>query len=357
MTSRRRFLATLAATAALPAAGWAEVGSPDYLAAAREPDGTFALFGLTAQGQDTLRIPLPARGHAAAGHPVRAQAVAFARRPGTYALVIDCARGTVLHRLAAPEGHHFSGHGTYSLDATTLYTAEIEDATGIGQIGFWDVDSGYARSGWIASGGIGPHEILRLPGREVIVVANGGIVVAPDDDRTKLNIDTMRPSLSYLAPTGGVIDRVELDSDLRKNSIRHLAIADDGTVALAMQWEGDGDIMPPLLGLHRMGHKPVLCDLPGPVASRVQGYAGSVAASAQGQSVAITCPRGGLAALFDGNGAYIGKIERPDICGVSPAEIGFTATDGLGGLSRIADNRLQPLRATERAWDNHLVRI
>ena len=122
MTTRRAFITTLLAAGSAPHLGWAEVGNPDYLAAARTPDGAFALFGLTVGGDVTFRIPLPARGRAGAGHPTRAEAVAFARRPGQFALVIDCATGVVLHHLAPPKGRHFNGHGMF-IHAIELFEA------------------------------------------------------------------------------------------------------------------------------------------------------------------------------------------------------------------------------------------
>lgn len=357
MTTRRGFLASLAATASLPGLTWADAGSPAYLAAARAPDGAFALFGLTAEGRQSFRIPLPSRGHAAAGHPVRPEAVAFARRPGTYALVIECAQGAVMHRLTAPEGHHFSGHGVFSRDGQTLFTAEIETATGAGRVGLWSAEQGYARAGQVASGGIGPHEIIRLPGSDTLVVANGGIMTAPDDGRTKLNLDTMRPNLSYLTGDGALLAQVELDADLHKNSIRHLAVHADGMVAFAMQWQGAEGMTPPLLGLHRIGEAPILCEAPELLAYRMKGYAGSVAFSGAGDRVAITCPRGGLVALFGKAGGFVGAVERADVCGIGPMGAGFLATDGMGGVNAVQGLNLRPLQVFERAWDNHLVRI
>lgn len=356
MTTRRGFLASLLATAAVPTLTWADAGSPDFLAAAREPDGTFALFGLTAQGQETFRIPLPARGHAGAGHPVRPEAVTFARRPGTYALVIDCARGQVVRSLEAPDGHHFSGHGTFSADGATLFTGEIDNATGVGWIGRWAREDGYRRVGQFASGGIGPHEILRLSDGN-LVVANGGIITALDDNRTKLNLDTMRPNLSYLEPEGLLLDLVELPSDLHRNSIRHLAAHPDGTVAFAMQWEGDDTVHPPLLGMHRKGHTPVLCAPPEALAPRMKGYAGSVSFSGTGRKVAITSPKGGVMAVFDRTGRFMDMPARTDICGIGAESTGFLTTDGLGGVMQLTTETLRPLAQFNRAWDNHLISV
>ncbi|MBD3765345.1 MAG: DUF1513 domain-containing protein [Rhodobacterales bacterium] len=112
---RRQFLASLIAGATAPHLGWAAAGSPEYLAAARAADGSQWLHGRTAGGESLFALPLPARGHAAA-HPHRAQAVAFARRPGSFALVIDCARGRLDARLTPPPGRQFNGHGVFSAD-------------------------------------------------------------------------------------------------------------------------------------------------------------------------------------------------------------------------------------------------
>ena len=357
MTTRRGFLASLMAAATLPSLTWADAGSPAFLAAAAEPEGGYALFGLTPEGAETFRIPLPARGHAGAGHPHRAEAVAFARRPGTYVLVIDCVRGTVSTTLHAPKGSHFSGHGTFSATGDTLYTCEVDDVTGDGRIGVWYTDRGYARAGAFASGGIGPHEMLRLPGRDILVVANGGILAALDDDRTKLNLDTMRPNLTYLTGRGTPLDRMDLPRDLHRNSIRHLAVTADGTVAFAMQWEGDESVNAPLLGLHRLGQTPILCDVPEPLAPRLKGYAGSVAFAGDDRSVAITCPKGGLVVTFDDHGDYIDMLARPDVCGIGRAADGFVATDGLGGVIALSGDAPRPLGHFSRYWDNHLVAL
>jgi hypothetical protein len=201
VTTRRGFLATLLAAGVVPRLGWAAVGNPSFLAAAREPDGSFALHGLDTHAASTFRVPLPARGHAGAGHPSRAEAVAFARRPGAFALVLDCARGDVLHRLTPPAGRQFNGHGVYSETGAVLFTSEQVSDTSDGVIGIWDVEAGYVRAGEMRTGGIGPHDLRLMPGGETLVVANGGIATGPTD-RRKLNLPTMRPNLTYLSLSG-----------------------------------------------------------------------------------------------------------------------------------------------------------
>jgi hypothetical protein len=357
MTTRRSFMASLLAASALPTLSWADAGNPRYLAAAREPDGGYALFGLSAEGRDTFRVPLPARGHAAAGHPHKPLAVAFARRPGTYALVIDCADGHVLHRLSLPPGRRFNGHGAFSEAGDVLHTSEIEAETGKGIIGQWDATRAYRRIGEFSSAGVGLHEIARIPGTDDLVVANGGIRTAMDDERTKLNLDTMQPNLGYFSAEGRVLDQITLAPDLRLNSIRHLALRADGLVAFAMQSEDEAAFAPPLLGLHRRGGAPVLASAPQAQQMRMKGYAGSIAFSGDGRQVALTSPHGGVVSVFDANGQFLDMLTRTDVSGVGTAADGFMTTDGLGGMCVIAGNGLTPLNTERRAWDNHLVTL
>ena len=70
----------------------------------REPDGSFGIAVLAEDGRIIDRTPLPARSHGMAFSPITNHLVAFARRPGTFALVIDCAQGGIVHRLTPPEG-------------------------------------------------------------------------------------------------------------------------------------------------------------------------------------------------------------------------------------------------------------
>lgn len=356
MTTRRSFMAALLAAGSVPQIGWAAVGDPAYLAAAQEQDGGFALFGLRDDGAQAFRVPLPARGHAGAGHPLRAEAVAFARRPGTYALVIGCATGAVRAQLAPPEARQFNGHGVFSSDGAILFTAEQDRGSSLGVIGIWDVDAGYVRTGEIASHGIGPHDLRLMPDGQTLVVANGGIATDPTD-RTKLNLGSMRPNLSYLALDGTLLEQVELDATLRQNSIRHLATRADGLVAFAMQWEGEAGAAPPLLGLHRRGDAPLLLIAPFADELAMQGYAGSVAFSGNGKEVAITSPRGNRLHRFSAAGCFIGSVSRSDVCGLAAHRDGWLASDGLGGLIAIAEGQPRRLASMSCAWDNHIVSL
>ena len=345
---RRTFLATLAASLA-PRLTWAEVGSPAFLAAGKRGEDFF-LHGLAATGSSLFQIALPGRGHAAAAHPSLAEAVAFARRPGTFALVIDCATGEMRHRLTPPDGMQFNGHGAYSADGSLLMTSEVVAETAEGRIGLWDTARYTRLTDW-PSHGIGPHEIKRLAdGR--LAVANGGIKTDPVD-RTKLNIPDMRPNLTLLAADGTLIDQIALP-DLAQNSIRHLALQGD-TIAFAMQWEGDPADPVPQLGLWTPGSAPALCTPPEAEAFTLKGSAGSIAATPD--RILITSPKGGALMLFGANGTHIATHLRPDLSGAATNGPDFTVTDGGGAVWSATDTGLTPLATNDTQWDNHLVAL
>lgn len=355
MASRRGFLTGLLATGLAPAATWADAGAPAWLSAAGLADGGFALCGIGADMGLRFRIALPGRGHAAAAHPARPEAVAFARRPGTFALVIDCAAGCETARLTAPEGRHFYGHGAFSLDGRWLYTTENDFDAARGVIGIWDADHGYTRAGEMESGGTGPHEIRRMPGRETLVVANGGIETHPASGRAKLNIPLMQPNLSYI-DDGRVRETAALPPEMHKGSIRHIAVSSSGEVAFGLQWQG-GEDGPALVGLHRRGEALRLCAAPEAELRAMQGYVGSVAFAAGQREVAATSPRGGLVQIFGVSDArHLASTDIPDACGVAPCRGGLLVTSGTGDLRRLGgtgDRAAHP----GLMWDNHLVAL
>ena len=355
LASRRQFIAGMLAAGVAPVASWADAGGPRYLSAAARTDGAYVLCGIDAAHNLLFEIPLPARGHAAAAHPKRPEAVAFARRPGTFALVIDCASGEEIAQLTSPPGRHFYGHGVFSQNGEWLFTTENDYEAGIGRIAIWDASNGYARAGDMPSGGIGPHDIKRLPGTDTLVVANGGIATHPDSGRTKLNIPTMAPNLSYCID-GTVFETATFATESHKNSIRHLAIAPDGMVAMGMQWQGDG-IPSAMVAIHRQGDmRPTPLTAPTAALRDLNGYIGSIAFDPADGAIFATSPRGGVVHRYAREGMLTDAYVFPDACGVAPAVSGVLISTGAGQLIALghdtAESRLAHLR-----WDNHLVSL
>lgn len=354
MTNRRSFITGLLAAGLCPKPTWADAGSPAFLTAGKKPDQGHVLCGLGQNGQIMFELPIPARGHAAAAHPRLAQAVAFARRPGRFALVIDCVTGQEKARLDAPAGRHFYGHGAFSEDGTLLFTAENDYEAARGVIGVWNAARGYERIAEFASGGVGPHDVKLMPDGETLVVANGGIETHPDTGRTKLNIPTMRPNLAYLDLSGRLLETVRLDDSLHKNSIRHLGVGPDGAVYFAMQWQGDISDRPPLLARHKRGAGPDL--IGAAVAAEMVGYAGSIAVVPEHGQVAISSPRGGVVQVFDTDTLdLVQRYELQDVCGISAGRNGLVLTTGTGKVLTGGATRT-PLNYPIQ-WDNHLVQI
>lgn len=356
MQTRRNFLGTSLAVAAIPTQGWADAGKPTHLTAARTSSGAYAMIGLRADGSQAFQIPLPGRGHAAAAHPLRAEAVAFARRPGLFALVVDCAKGQVRRTLHAPDGHHFYGHGVYSRDGSTLFTSENLIATGEGRIGIWDASAGYARRGDMPSGGIGPHEIIRQPGTDALVVANGGIRTDPVRGRAKLNLGTMRPNLTLIDATGGILDVTTLAPSLHQNSLRHIAAFEDGRVAVAFQWQGDPFDAPSLVGLYSAGKGLDLLRMAPSALHQLDGYAGSIAVL-DTHRFAVTYPRGGLLQVYDTQTEEVQDMHQHDVCGIAGHRDFGLATDGLGRVHHVGKTGARIVARHDVAFDNHLVHI
>jgi len=355
MPNRRGFLRGLLATGLAPSATWADAGAPKLLSAARLPNGDFVLCGISESLDIVFQIPLPARGHAAAAYPSKPHAIAFARRPGAFAVVVDCLSGEILQTVNSPPGRHFYGHGVFSQDGRWLYTTENDFEFARGIVGVWDASKNYERIAEFDSGGVGPHDISRLQDSETLVVANGGIETHPDAGRSKLNLPTMASNLSYIE-NGSVVETVALGPEHQRNSIRHLSVAEDGLVAFGMQWEGQGHPRS-LLGSHRRGSEPSLLDQNPTNVRRLEGYVGSVAVN--GSAIMATYPRGGIAQLHVPSTANAFRtIELEDVGGVARYGENFFVTTGKGNIAVLdASGDLERAKQYSLAFDNHLVAI
>ncbi len=352
---RRSFLLGVSAGIAAHASPvWADFGETLYLSAANQPDKSTWLAGLSLSGAVRFALPIPGRGHAAAVHPERAVAVAFARRPGDFALILDCASGQELARLTSPEGAHFYGHGAFTADGSYLLTTENAYDIPDGRIGVWDAANGYVRVGDFASGGIGPHEIIRL-GNGDLAVANGGIQTHPDFARAKLNIPTMQTNLSFVSATGTLLETQPLVGDMVKNSVRHIDVDAAGRIVAALQWQGAPTQTVPLVARFTRGGVPEL--LSHPAQARLKNYAGSIAVSPDGREIAVTGPKGNHVIFLDSAGQPLDGAELPVASGVAQTRRGLVITC-KGGLALRQDGGVTTVPVTGGwFWDNHLVRV
>ncbi|WP_374445888.1 DUF1513 domain-containing protein [Stella sp.] len=348
----------------LAAAGAAT--GPRLLGARVGQRGGFFASAFDAAGEGAFDLPLPARGHGFAERPGRAEAVACARRPGTWLAVIDTAAGRILRHVGNAEGRRFNGHGVFSADGRLFYASESDHAAGRGVVGVYAADRGYTPVAAWDSGGLDPHDLRLLPDGRTLVVANGGIVTDPAAPRMKLNTGAMDSNLSYLdAATGRVLAQARPPAALASLGLRHLAIAADGAICFAAQYEGPAVDLVPLVGSHRPGAAELrFFSAPAAALRAMRHYCGSAAVDRSGRILGVSSPRGNRATFWDtADGRILASAEVADGCGIAPLAPGrFAVASGLGGVGAFdpatgTGSALAGALAAAGRWDNHLLAL
>ncbi|MES0812709.1 DUF1513 domain-containing protein [Roseibium sp. SCPC15] len=370
--SRRRFLSALGGLAAATAFSGSPLadsllnkdaasGEPLFASAYKKANGEFGIGILDDLGQVLAQISLPGRGHGVAVSPDATRLAAFARRPGTFLIVLRPFEDAEPEVLTAEPGRHFYGHGCFSKDGRLLYAVENDFDAARGVVGVYDASGPQTRRiGELDTHGVGPHDILLSHDGKTLIVANGGIETHPDKGREKLNLETMSPSVVFLeAVSGDLLARHGLDASLHQLSLRHMALDADGRAWVGGQFEGSLSETPPLVGVFSRDELPKLLEMPETVASRLKNYIGSVTANAAGDVIATSAPRGGRTLFWSvADGAFLGAQTVPDGCGIAPIDQGsFLISDGNGGLSYVGDAE-EPAEILARppgySWDNHM---
>jgi len=330
--------------AAGPAAG------PLFAIAFMDRDRRYGVALLSERGEIVHREALPGRGHGFAAHP--RWLLAFARRPGLFAVAFDRTRASPPQAIAAASGRHFFGHGVFSADGRLLYAAENDFEAGRGVIGVYDAAAEFRRLGEFPSGGIDPHDMALLEGGKVLVVANGGILTHPQSGRAKLNLATMEPSVAFVRlPAGELLENQRLPAEMSRLSLRHMAIDGKGRAWVGAQWEGEQGRSPPLAFFFARGETPVAAGEPREGWALMRDYVGSVAASPDGALIAFSAPEANRALVVDAaTGRSAGWIEQPRLYAVAgkTGGAGFLTASDRGSAGEIS----HPL-----AWDNHMLRL
>ena len=284
--------------------------------------------------------------------------VVMGRRPSESFWVLDTATGQVQFAITAADNRHFYGHACYSLDGSMLYVTENDTISLTGKIGIYDALHNYQKITEFDSQGIGPHELIMHPDGETLVIANGGIKTE-QASREELNLDTMCPSLAYLNRHDGTLLE-QIIPEHNQMSVRHLAIHDDGTVMIGIQFQGEKHINVPLVLTHNRGDsnfKPLI--MPGNQWQRFHQYIASVAVDSEHNLLCVATPIGDCAAIYDLNTRMlIDEVRLPDCAGVSlslSSQVssqmtsctarkdrisGFIVSDGLGQLTRLQVNHI-----------------
>jgi uncharacterized protein len=360
---RRSFLAALTAALGLPRTTAGRERAARFLSAEATIDGDFAVAAFDQAGDVLFQLPLPDRGHAVTLRPGSDNAVVFARRPGSFAVVFDFAVGTSRMELHAGEDRHFFGHGVFSADGRWLFSTENDITSGQGVLGIRDATDRYRRIREFPTYGTGPHDLSWLADGTTLVVANGGILTKPETGRAKLNRATMTPSLTYIDVRDGRLLRdFRLAPELNQLSIRHLAVAADDTVAIGMQFEGDTNALVPLVGLHRGNAEIALLSAPEPVLRNMHNYCGDICLDCTARTIAASSPRGNTICFWDlASTQFLGAVNLTDACGLAPLPDPdrFLITSGTGALYRVDGRRsrvetlVSDIDADGR-WDNHV---
>lgn len=353
-----------------------------YISGARQSAEQYVAVVFDEHGTILSTVPLSARAHGAAAHQQTHRACLFARRPGMYMNTFDI-RAPQTHQIVTPApGRHFYGHGIFSESGDLLYVTE-NDFDGVrGVIGVYDASDNYQRIGEMASAGLGPHDIIRVPGSPLLVVANGGIQTHPDTGREKLNIESMKPCLSIIdSRTGEVVGQHFLPDGLHQVSIRHLACTLNGEVWFAGQYEGIDPLVNGLAGVisvnqsinsfqHGSSHKGLsLIDLPTSLQANTLRYLSSVAIA--GSHVIYTAAKGGLAfkinrmtrqvedsvSIFDCSGVAPLAESLPLTSGKKTSSEAAMITAGTGEIVRLDEGGTTTLASHSLQWDNHVYQL
>lgn len=359
--SRRQALGALGAAALLGFPRGAKADQPAaVLGSGVGRDGAFHAASLDGELGDRQGAGLGVRVHALTLRPDGREAVAVGRRPQDVAFVLDGSGTALRGSFDATEGRRFSGHGAYADDGRTFLSAEIDAVTGQGFVVARDVAGGYAASAELASGGVGPHELIFGAGG-LIAVANGAKEPKAEPGIAALGRTAARSNVALVHGATGAIDSIaEIADGMETLSLRHLVRAPDGALLVGAQDTARGARDLPLVARVE-GRGLRFLDVGYDAAARFGGSVGQLSLDASGRYLAASGPIGGVVAIYDlSRDELIGLVTAPDCCAVAGDGTtgGFVAATGLGEVLRIASHEggaaAVARRASAMRWDNHL---
>lgn len=359
---RRAFLGLGSAVLAASAlGGWKLVshGEQPLLVSARDDtDGNHYAVGYRLDGSKVFATQVKERCHDVVPHPTLPMAVFVGRRPSRESYLIDTRDGRLLQTLVSPADRHFYGHGVFHKDGEWFYSTDNDTRdAGRGVLGVYRWQDGQLqRVAEHSTHGIGPHQLLWMPDGETLVVANGGIRTEADS-RVMMNLNAMEPSLVLMRRDGSLISKEQLPEQM--NSVRHLAVASDGTVVSGQQYEGEPTDVVPLLAIKRPGQPFQHFPLGDAQRQMMNQYTASLAVHSELRLLALTAPRGNRFFIWDLDSTEL-LLDTPlaDCAGVGATQNGFVVTSGQGRC-RLYDCRHGSISAEALAlpaglWDNHL---
>ncbi len=359
----RRHVLALGSTllGALALGGWSlsrRSGMPLLLSARDDDNGRHYAVAYRLDGEQVFATQVAQRCHDIIEHPSLPLAFYVARRPGTESYLIDLRDGRLLQTVTSQTDRHFYGHAAIHKDGEWLYATENDTSDpGRGLLGVYRFDNErLVREGELSTHGLGPHQVSWMPDGETLIVANGGIRTEAES-RVEMNLDAMEPSLVLMRRDGTLLSKETLPQQM--NSVRHLAVAADGTIVAGQQYMGDAHERSDLLAIKRPGQAFTPFPLGDAQWAAMNQYTASVAIHDELRLVALTAPRGNRFFIWDlDSGAVRLDAPLPDCAGVGAIKEGFVVTSGQGRCRRYdcrgGEIAMQPLQLPAAFWDNHL---
>lgn len=355
---RRTFLTGASATLLLGGVGYLRINTesaaePILASTASDIKGNHYVVATRLDGSLISQTRLPKRGHDTLPISHKPNHVlVLARRPDRFAMEIDLLEGRVTQSFEAQHGHHFYGHGELSNDGQYLYTSENDYDNNRGVIVVRET-VGYTVVNQLDAGGIGPHDIKRLPGSNRLAIANGGISTHPDWPRMKLNLDTMRPNLSILNLDTGEIER-QYEPPHHHLSLRHLDVNHNGDIYVGAQFQGDYAEPYPLVFVQSADQPLHALSASTDDWLAMRQYTASVCVD--NDRLIVTCPRGDQLTLWS---TQTNKLEQritlKDAAGVATINGEFMVSSGHGQLVKTHANKTNLHALVDGVrFDNHM---
>ncbi|MDH0746379.1 DUF1513 domain-containing protein [Pseudomonas sp. GD03842] len=338
---------------------WRKKGeSPLLLSARDDAEGRHYAVGYRVDGTRVFATQVAQRCHDIINHPERPIALFVARRPGTESYLIDLRDGRLLQTIVSGPHRHFYGHAVIHKHGEWLYATENDTTEpGRGVLGVYRfVNERLEHTAEIPTHGIGPHQVAWMPDEETLVVANGGIRTEAES-RVEMNLDAMEASLVLMQRDGTLLSKEALPQQM--NSVRHMAIARDGTIVTGQQFMGPAHESADLLAIKRPGQPFQAFPVAETQLQAMAHYTASVAVHDELRLVALTAPRGNRFFIWElDSGALRLDAPLPDCAGVGAVADGFVVTSGQGRCRfydcRTRTDVAEALPLPAGLWDNHL---
>jgi hypothetical protein len=224
------------------------------------------------------------------------------------ALELELAERRIARSFASSQQRAFYGHGAYSDDGRTLFTAELDQQTGIGALVIRDAES-FKILGELPSHGSSPHECRLIDGGKVMLVANAGR--QPDYNGS---------SMTYVELASGKLLR-KLDIPAPQFHMTHFAVAADGALVVSSAPNHGRPQAAGAIFAARPHGELVQVDIPATIQSRLHDETLSVAICDERQLAAITVPAGNAVLFVSTHSlAHVGSVtlDRPAGVVLSP---------------------------------------